>query len=204
MGIFDFLFKKNRHEGDKISTINKSLHNSFSNVKKDILHLHKTIKEKDDETNQRFQLIEERIKKMEGLFFSKLTQKESFMQKIKEQPREEKSDIEYDDSFLNALKSFQRTEIRMFKTIYELQTNLHLKHISYKSLASYVYPNKNYGSIRSAITQFLARLHTEGLVDKKRVGKEAYVTLTPQGYRVIKNAKIKKFIESLQLIEEED
>ncbi len=201
MGVFDFLFKKKRSNKDNFSNINKSLQYSFSNVKKDILYLQESFKEKDNETNQKFQLIEERVKNVESLL-SRLMQNNQTAIKTKEKSTEGTSDIQYDDSFLNVLKSFQRAEIRMFKTIYELQTNLNLKHISYKSIASYLYPNKDYSSIRSAITQFLTRLNAEGLIDKRRIGKEAYVGITPEGHKLLKGAKIKKFIESLELAKE--
>ena len=99
---------------------------------------------------------------------------------------------------LKFLKDIPRAELRLFKALYDLQNSLNAKQISYKSLASYLYPNKDYNSIRSTIAQFVLRLLAEGLVEKRRIGKEGHVYITPHGYKILKNTKTKRIIREIE------
>ena len=120
-------------------------------------------------------------------------------QQIEEVNENEFEANEDEDILINQLKGIPKAELKLFKTLYELQQSLNVKHISYKSLASYLYPGKDYNSIRSTITQFVIRLYTEGLIEKQRIGKENYVRLTQHGQKVIKNAKIKRMIKEIEV-----
>src|SRR3989344_9352709 len=65
MGVFSFLFKKKSEDVENISKINDTLKSSFSNVKTDILHLHKNLSDHTSHTHGRFQEMEDRIKRIE-------------------------------------------------------------------------------------------------------------------------------------------
>ena len=128
---------------------------------------------------------------------------------IKEEPiiiapvqiKEESYELEEVKDILSVLNGIPKAELKLFKTIHDLQLSLNAKHISYKSLASYLYPGKEYNSIRSTITQFVIRLHTEGLVEKQRIGKETYVCISSHGNRLLKDARIKKIIKDIEIKE---
>lgn len=209
MSIFDFLFKKNEEESN--SKIHSTLKTSFSNVKQDILHMHKSVSEHKEHTSNKFKELDERIKRIEMILMTKnhlrpeLRQEQVIVQKPQNEEVEETEEAETaaeleGENILNVLKGIPRAELKLFRTLYELQTSLNAKHISYKSLASYLYPGKDYNSIRSTITQFVLRLYTEGLVDKQRIGKETYIKITPNGHRLLKNAKLKKLIKESEII----
>ena len=194
MGIFGFLFKKEGESEKQISKIHETLKDSFSNVKKDITNLHGTISTHKEHTHKRFQELEEKIKRIELIFNTQISQK----QKPNTVVKKEESQEEIDDSLLNLLEGLPKSELRLFKTLYELQLSLNAKQISYKSLASYLYPGKDYNSIRSTITQFVLRLNTEGLIEKQRMGKETYVKISQQGHKLLKNARNKRVIKELE------
>lgn len=191
MGIFSF-FKK-ADEREKISKLNENLQNSFSNVKKDITVMHKHLTHHKDHTDKRFQQLEEKIKRIEYLM-KVYSQQPQQKQTIKSEVQEELEELPKED-IANVLKAIPMAELKLFTTLHELQENLNAKHISYKSLAKYLYPEKDYNSIRSTITQFVLRLYTEGLVEKTRIGKETYVKITPSGQRIIKSVKSKKLLQ---------
>ena len=189
-------FKKRGDKEDVLLKVNETLKSSFTNVRKDILHIHKTVSDHTDHTSKKFQEIEDKIKKLEITFLSMNYQKPARL--IKEITNDEAEEVYDEDNLLKVLKGIPRAELKLFRTLYELQLSLNAKHISYKSLASYLYPGKDYSSIRSTITQFILRLHTEGLIEKQRIGKEAYVRLTPQGLKLVKNTRIKKIIKETE------
>src|SRR3989344_2550357 len=136
-----------------------------------------------------FKLHSQTLKQIELLIKEGLQQPKANNNTVEElQKTPEKGDL------LNILKGLPKAELRLFRTLYELQLSLNAKHISYKSLAKYLYPEKEYNSIRSSITQFVLRLNTEGLVDKKRIGKETYVRITPIGHNLLKKTN-KQLIE---------
>ena len=190
MGLFDFLLKKT---GDnQLSKINATLKDSFSNVKKDVGLLHSHISTHKDHTNKRFEDVEERIKKIELVLQAFVQKPQIISQKIKEHLIESEEQVDMQEDITNVLSGLPRAELKLFKALYELQLSLNAKHISYKSLANYLYPGKEYNSIRSTITQFVLRLHTEGLIEKQRIGKETYVKITQTGQKILKSVKLKK------------
>ncbi|MBI2148715.1 hypothetical protein HYU23_03475 [Candidatus Woesearchaeota archaeon] len=204
MGLFSFFKKKKSDKEEHTAKINEALKNSFSNVKKDILHIHKGISDHKDNTHKRFESIEKRLEKIEiNLNILQQTQRpQKFIEKTPKQieAEEETEELpEEEDILLNQLRGIPKAELKLFKTLYELQQSLNLKHISYKSLASYLYPGKDYNSIRSTITQFVLRLYTEGLIEKQRIGKENFIKLTPHGQKVIKSAKTKRMIKEIEM-----
>jgi len=205
MGVFSFLFKK-KNSDDHIIRINNSLKSSFSNIKEDMLHVHKSLSSHTENTSKRFQDIEERVKRMEKVLSAlnyqstKITKEEPIII-APVQIKEESYELEEVKDILSVLNGIPKAELKLFKTIHDLQLSLNAKHISYKSLASYLYPGKEYNSIRSTITQFVIRLHTEGLVEKQRIGKETYVCISSHGNRLLKDARIKKIIKDIEIKE---
>ena len=202
MAIFGRFFKKKGEQEEQFSKINEALKGSFTNVKKDVLHLHTSLSDHKDITQNKLQDMEERIKRLELVLMYNNPKKEAqiIVNSSKEEEIEQLEEQADSEIILNVLKGLPRAEIKLFKTLYDLQTSLNAKHISYKSLASYLYPGKDYNSIRSTITQFVLRLYTEGLIDKQRIGKETYIKITPNGYKLLKNAKIKKMIKEAEII----
>jgi len=198
MGIFSF-FKKTG-EKERIFKLNENLQSSFANVKRDITLVHKHLGHHKDHTDKRFQHLEEKIKKIEYLIkitIQQSAEKPVQKQEIKTEKSEETGEFQEED-LANILKGIPMAELKLFTTLHELQENLNAKHISYKSLAKYLYPEKDYNSIRSTITQFVLRLYTEGLVEKTRIGKETYVKITPSGQKIIKNVKSKKLLQEVK------
>jgi hypothetical protein len=209
MGVLDFLFGKKEEEDPSVK-INSSLKSSFLNVKKDILDLHKNFSNHHNNHYQKFDQIDQRLKRIESSMeilsdyvreYKSNVKIQRATQNVEEKDEEEITldEPDEDNQVMSVLKSLPRAELKLFRTLYELQNSLNAKHISYKSLAQYLYPGKDYNSIRSTITQFVLRLYSEGLIDKQRIGKETYVKITNNGYKLLKNAKIKKLMKEAEL-----
>ena len=64
MGLFS-IFKKKRDEEERAAKINEALRNSFSNVKKDIVHIHKGFSDHTEHASKKFESIEKRLERIE-------------------------------------------------------------------------------------------------------------------------------------------
>lgn len=195
MGLFSLFFKKEGDKENQIAKINETLKTSFSNVKKDITNVHKHISDHKEDTHNKFKYIEERIKKLELVL---LNNQQNLSKPVAEEVENEEPTAD-ESQLLDLLKGFPRAELRLFSAIYQLQKSLNANHISYKTLAKYLYPQKEYDSIRSTIAQFILRLQAEGLVDKKRMGKEAYVKITNTGHKALRKVRKKNLLRDLEV-----
>ena len=201
MSIFNFLFKK-KSEEDHIGRMNNSLKSSFSNIKNDMLHLHKTISSHTDNTSKKFQEVENRVRRMELILMTlnNISNKEIKETKIViPQQQEPMEEPEEQIELISVLNGIPKAELKLFKTLHDLQLSLNAKQVSYRSLASYLYPGKEYSSIRSTITQFVLRLHTEGLIEKQRIGKETYIRITNHGNKILKDVRVKRLIKEIEI-----
>lgn len=68
--------------------------------------------------------------------------------------------------------------------------------ISFKTLATEMYPSKEYHKIRSAVSQFISALEVHGFVERKRFGKEAYIRLCEGFEKRIPKKKVTASINS--------
>ena len=200
-----WLFKKKRHKHEeKLDQLIKNLQVSFINIKRDIAHIHERIKQLDESdskiVNKLSHLdstisgLEPKLNKIESYSNNKII-KEKRTKEIEEFPKKE---IQYHENILSSLTTTQQ---EIFKTIYSIQQQLDTEDISIKSLAKVYYPDKKYEDVRSTISEYLTMLSTLGLVNKKRKGKEAYVSITNSGSKMIEKIKV-KFEEKSKKIEE--
>lgn len=67
------------------------------------------------------------------------------------------------------------------------------KWISFKVLAGELYPNKDYGVVRSTVSEYITLLEEMGYVQKKRRGRQTYVTTTEKNphYKEVMQVKAK-------------
>ncbi len=194
-----FWFFKKRENSDnakllhsKIDNIDKKFHVSFQNVKEDITSMSTWLKEmhqKHNEHDNRFDNYNSRLKDIENKLSILLSESK------KETPKQEKIEEEMleveSSNNEQIISSLTTTDKRLFQIIYQLQKQLGGNSISFKSLASMAYPSKEYAKIRTNVSQYLNTLHKFGLIEKKRVGREAFISLTDLGLSLIK-IKIKQ------------
>ena len=201
-----WLFKKKRHKHEeKLDELIRNLQMSFSNIKKDIAHIHERIKQLDESDSKivnklayldsSISNLEPKLNKIEGIYFNNKIIKEK---QIKAKEEVLQNEVVYHKNILSSLTTTQQ---ELFKTIYSIQQQLETEDISIKSLAKVYYPDKKYEDVRSTISEYLTMLSTLGLVNKKRKGKEAYASLTKTGSQIINKLKI-KFEEKNKMIEE--
>ena len=192
-----WLLKKRDGRDDvhkKIDNIHNSVQGSFKNIKEDItklndwinhVHNHHTNNSKD--INKRLLEIDRRLIKLENVILGEvereeLEEEELSIPKIKENISIIRSNI---------LEDLTVTQKKAFLAIYQAQIQLN-QAVSIKSLANLLYKDKNYNQVRSMLSDYLSILTELNLIDKKRVGRNTYVSLTPKGIEIIKKSKILK------------
>jgi DNA-binding transcriptional ArsR family regulator len=186
-----WIFKRGFSNLKRLNNIEKTLHNSFSNVKEDITNLTSWIHDfKEKHTSH-----EKRLTKIEEMLEHFLT--EIYLLKSEKEVSEiNQEQIELEESLnqLDMLEELTETQKSLFATIFTLQNQMGTDKVSLKSIAKIAYPDKNYLKIRSTLSEYLTILESLGLVKKKRKGKEAYISITDLGKNLIQNIKKEKIL----------
>lgn len=167
--IFNLIKKTIRKHWQKdLDQLHKNLSLSFENIRNDMAEIHSFIQQHKEQINH----FENRISQMENLPNHPL--------------------IENNVTIDNIKKDLTTTQKRIFLAINEVKNKTNSGVCSFKSLSKLLYPNKKPSSINSTISEYIKELENQGLIIKKRVGKEIYVTLTESGHNFIKQLNKKK------------
>ncbi len=196
-----WLFRKKREiDEQQLERLMINLKYSFNNIKKDIALIHTQIRKLEDTDSdviKKLYSLDSTISNLEPKFKSL----QAPGKKLTTENTEEEKILEDQSHHNSIIKSLTTTQQEIFRTIYSIQQQLDTEDVSIKSLAKVYYPDKKYEDVRSTISEYLTMLSTLGLVNKKRKGKEAYVSLTDSGSKIIEKIKI-KFEEKSKKIEE--
>ena len=179
--VFWFFKKKNK---DDIDELHQKLDNSFSNVRNDlekvtswINHFHGRHTDNDkkmDTAINRLDKIEYAVSELQDAMTS-VYQKMSEPRVTEEEEVEEEQLVREQDPIWLELTETQQ---KLCWKIAALQKEIPNEWISLKYLAQEMYPDKDYASVRSTISQFVAQLEELGFVKRKRKGRQAYVCST--------------------------
>lgn len=186
-----WLFKKkevvpeHHHIQTRVDTIEQGVKSSFSNIRKDILHLFSKI----DRHDKELQSLKQKL-----ILLEQTKEPEEREEIIKEiQIEAQKSTVSWED-----LTSVQQT---LFKRLAVLQVEGTQKWIAMKTLAEELYPNKPYNSVRSMISDYIHLLIDLGLVKKTRKRRQVYVSLSKVGSNFFNKSKQKKLLQVLEKAE---
>lgn len=184
-----------KHVEQKLSDVHKNLSDSFTKVKLDINYLIRKIIVLEENLKQiqthrnrtlgydeRLEAIENQLEEITKIIsYSKLKDREGGK---KLSQNLSKIDIESTSKILNGLTDTQK---KIFINLFQLQKQLKVKSLSTKSLASTLYAEKEYPSIRSTISEYLTTLYELGLIYKRRKGKDLHIGVTDQGATLLKD-----------------
>lgn len=174
-----FLFKGDLSARiDRIEALEKSVQQSFGNLRKDMEHVSKLLhyfKATDEKHAKQISMILRRLDHMDynlGKTSGKLAENEE-----KEEAAEGASGIEQNDALWESLTETQQ---KLCWKLAALQKEMPGQWISLKYLAQELYPDREYGLVRSTLSQFVSALEEMGFVKRKRKGKQAYIVSTEQ------------------------
>lgn len=186
-----WLFKKREehpehtHLKSKIDSLDINVKNSFSNIRKDILHLFSKL---DKHEKEIFTLRQ----KLLSLHKNKQVEETNEILKQAEiiSPDLSKPKFSWED-----LTTVQQT---LFKNLAVLQIESSQKWVAMKTLAEELYPNKSYDSVRSMISDYIHLLVDMGLVKKMRKRRQVYLSLSSLGTKFFDKTKQRKIIQILE------
>jgi len=163
-----WLFKStiNKEIDKKLIALNEVLSQSFSNIKIDIENLRKTVSQK-EMSLQNFEKFEQKLIDLND----KINSFETSMSSIEPIKREEELTF---------------TQQKILFTLFQLKKRID-QAISTKSLAKFIYAGRKYNSIRSTLSSYLDTLESNGLIIKRKLGKESYSEITDKGKEYIKS-----------------
>jgi hypothetical protein len=177
-------FKKK--DDKRLDEFENSVKNSFQNMKSDMSHVSKWIthfKSRHDEHNSKIEELNQRLQLLESLINSE-PKIVTGLQKVRVQ-EEEEGLLEEEETGINIKSSnrdlstlFSETQNKVFGVLCSLVLESSSKWISMRALADEAY--RGYGGYeknRSLISQFITLYEINGLVERKRVGKETYITV---------------------------
>jgi|SRR3989338_4674150 len=203
--VFWLFRRKESDTEERFQKLHEILKLTFSNIREDIDRLHKWT-ENTHENNQdhRLKLREHelRLLKIENQLNAivnnmllreqvptPLIEEKRTSKRQEELPLEEGPERVQRSEIFSALT---KTQLDLFKTIYQIQKQTNSSKVSLRSIANLHYSGKPYNSVRSTISDYLTMLHTWGLIKKQRVGKESFVAITKTGMDLISETKEKK------------
>jgi len=174
-----FLFGRKKEENidQKIDAVEGRIKSSFNNVKDTF----ENIKSWLNHLNQKDQELDKKIEQVLG----KLDIIERLLFKNQPVYDEESEDISQKLSFVKAktysLENLTETQRQMLGLVIRLIAEKGLEWVYAKDIATELYHDQPYEQVRSTISEYLRYLEDEGLIKRRRRGKQIQVTITDIG-----------------------
>lgn len=172
--IFSF-FKKRFNSEKKIDALHQSVSEAFSNIKRDMTHVSKWVghfKNKHDDHDKQFNIMHSRLNRIER----KLNELSSLNDEDLEESFEAKK--ETSSPLSSQWDTLTETQQKLCWLLARLQNEMPSQWVSLKYLAQEIYPEKDYGKIRSTLSSYINILEELGYIERKRNGKQTYVYST--------------------------
>lgn len=203
-----WIFKRNYHY-DKIKKevdgIHSRLHTSFSNIKKDMQNINAWLEDHDihkEELRKELKLHKSEVKNQFDHLQRQINSLHSVIETFNQQEEvsEDVPEVEAvkepvqlePETILPTLETLTDTQKLILRALLANLNESGRKSSSYKEIAEELYPDKEYSKVRPTISTYLNHIEELGLISRKRIGKDTYITVTDFGKKVIKNIKEKK------------
>lgn len=186
-----WFFKKKKEE-QNLANLHSSLKDSFSKIHEDMNHLGKWtshFKEKHDSHEKKFEHHSKRMDIMEAKLDTIMQMMENNSLSIskqgeialpvqEEEPTDELLEVLEAAPSVNLLDNLTNLQKTFLMQLLTLQKESDQRWVSMKYLAQEIYPTKDYQSIRSMMSTYTELLLELGLIEKRRKGRDTYVSLT--------------------------
>lgn len=197
--MFGFFKKRSEPNDDKlrktVEVMQESLKKSFENIKQDFAAMDKHNKhfyEKHDSHEKKHKEHDDRLQKLH----ERILVLESMINRM-DQPEDSAVEV-YPETEVEETDNFEGMSEVSQKICYILaalaQENKEL--VTQKMLAEEMYPEKEYHTIRSTISQYTTELEELGFVQKKKKGKHVYIKSTQKNPYLGKKIVLKKRVRT--------
>lgn len=203
------MFWKKRRDDHKailrLEEMNENLKESFSRIRADIEAVKgwlEYFQTKQQENDTKFKDIQERIEEI-GEVVSYIGEAPQIHAEILKEGQSNSSSPElepkppaFDKGRL--VEGLTETQRSIFLRVGTLLQESGQQWISIKGLAHELYPDRPYDQVRSTLSEYLSILIESGLIQKKRVGKSTYITISDVGIDLLPEAA-KKVLRKIVL-----
>lgn len=182
---------------EEIIRLNTNLKHSFLKIKEDIKAIKLWIdyfEGQHKEHKSKFKHVESRLTQMDDFISysvlasqkqERLTKQESVLQEEVKEILEQAPSPHY----LKLLEDLTETQKTMFYRLALLLKEADQEWVTIKTLATDLYPNKPYDQVRSTASEYANVLIESGLLEKRRRGKQTYITITKKGQQLVEKSK---------------
>tara|TARA_Y100000310_G_C20615074_1_gene780196 strand:+ start:592 stop:1152 length:561 start_codon:yes stop_codon:yes gene_type:complete len=179
-----WLFKKKDDE-ERWLNLHESLTNSFKKIKEEIRNTHTKIDGKHDTHRVSIKELELKLLELEKKFesLSNTTPTKSIKEDILEEEFVDHKESEEPWDFLTTLQKSLLVNTSI------LSKENSQRWIAMKYLTQEIYPDKDYSKIRSLVSSYTENLVDLGLINKKRKGRQIFVSLTKKGQGLVPSLK---------------
>jgi len=174
--------------------VHENLKQSFIKIRQDISVVQDWISHLNDKDKIKESKIKEIESRLEGVGEA-LSYAVLATEQKEEMPQEETdhafllsatTEVEQQEGHQKILNDLTDTQKSMFYRAGMLLKESGQEWITIKALASDLYPNKEYDKVRSTASEYIGILIDAALLNKKRRGKQTYITLTKKGEKFFK------------------
>jgi hypothetical protein len=195
-------FSKKREEEnandyrEELEHLNTNLKQSFQKIKEDIKNIKAWIEyfegqHKDHKS--KFKNVESKLTQMdEFIAYSVLAPQKNEKNKQDSIVQEEIKEILEEapkPHYLKVLEDLTETQKTMFYRLALLLKEADQEWVTMKTLATDLYPDKEYDRVRSTASEYVNILIESGLLEKRRRGKQTYIAITNKGKQLLEKSK---------------
>lgn len=177
----DRLNKKLEHSFKNLDVDMKTVSNWISHLDGHKSHHDKRIQKLEKQMSEVLSLVDYHHNKLESIQTerSEVMPEQKIINVIQEQPSEDSIKIK---SFSpdKVLQELTESRKKVILTLTALAIEMG-DWVSMKALTEEIYPSKKYSDVKSMVCDYTNNLYDLGLIEKKRKGREVYLSLTEKG-----------------------
>jgi len=184
----------------QLQRMDKALIMSFSNLKVDISNHSKALELLDSKIKEQDELIRQLLSEMSTLKEQKHTIKAE-----SQPPTEQRvfgecsvSSVDRSESVLRTPNSLTPLHLELLRKLMLLQVETGSRGITMRDIANEAYPNREYVSIKSTLSEYIKELHHAGLVEKIQKGK-LYISFTEKALEYADQQRINRMKELISI-----
>jgi hypothetical protein len=184
----------------QLQIMDKSLRISFTSLKVDISSHSNSLETLNSKIKEQDVLIRQLISEMSILKEHKHPIKTESQLQMEQKTFGERSvsSVERSESVLRTPNSLTPLHLELLRKLMLLQVETGSRGITMRELASEVYPNREYASIKSTLSEYIKELHQAGLVEKVQKGK-LYISFTEKALEYADQQRISRMKELISM-----
>ena len=178
----------------RLQQLDSALRTSFANLKRDFLAQEKTIEElkaKVAKQDKALKLLNAKSAEQEKVT-NYLSAEIAKLKRKLSKPKSYKTPIR--KTFAQSSLALTPLHLQLLKHLMILQLESGRRYVSMRELATELYPEKPYGTIKATLSEYIKKLHQQGYIEKIRKGN-LFLSFTENALQFADNQRINRMRE---------